>query len=107
MSTSQLQLLQLQVLLKLNNSKTSSQNSDILIKIMYFIDSWELVRYVPQGSTWHPATDQLNGTQAYGTFGDLSQAFSKTWTTNFNEVRLIFCIIVSRDSDLTTSVVRP
>ena len=65
---------------------------------MDFIDSWELVRYVPQGSTWHPATDQLNGTQVYGTFGDFSQAFSMDWSsTNFNEVRLMFCILVFKD----------
>ena len=58
---------------------------------MYFyIDSWELVRYVPQGLYWHPATDHLKGNQEYGTFGDLSQAFSKDWSSqNFKKVRVL------------------
>ena len=28
---------------------------------------WELVRHVPAGSKWHKATDQLRGTEVYGT----------------------------------------
>jgi hypothetical protein len=37
---------------------------------------WALVRRVKQGTTWHPATDNLAGTQAhYGTYGsDTSDA---------------------------------
>ncbi len=37
---------------------------------------WALVRRVKQGATWHPATDNLAGTQAhYGTYGsDTSDA---------------------------------
>ena len=58
-------------------------------KIFLLLDSWELVRYVPQGLYWHPATDHLNGTHQYGTFGDLSQAFSQDWSfRNFKEVRI-------------------
>jgi hypothetical protein len=30
---------------------------------------WALVRRVKQGSTWHPATDDLAGTDVYGTYG--------------------------------------
>ncbi len=30
---------------------------------------WALVRRVKQGSTWHPATDNLAGTDTYGTPG--------------------------------------
>ncbi len=30
---------------------------------------WALVRRVKQGSTWHPATDNLAGTEYYGTAG--------------------------------------
>ncbi len=29
---------------------------------------WALVRRVEQGSNWHPATDNLRGTDSYGTF---------------------------------------
>ena len=31
-------------------------------------DNWELVRRVKAGNSWHPATDQLRGTDVYGTF---------------------------------------
>ena len=27
---------------------------------------WTLVRHVPAGNTWHKATDQLRGTDVYG-----------------------------------------
>jgi hypothetical protein len=43
--------------------------------------SWALVRRVRQGSSWHPATDNLAGTHAaYGTYG------SPTDETTFNVV---------------------
>ncbi len=43
--------------------------------------SWALVRRVKQGSSWHPATDNLAGTHtAYGTYG------SPTDETTFNVV---------------------
>jgi hypothetical protein len=29
---------------------------------------WSLVRRVQAGTTWHPATDHLQGTDVYGTF---------------------------------------
>jgi hypothetical protein len=29
---------------------------------------WALVRRVKQGTTWHPATDDLKGTAAYGSY---------------------------------------
>jgi hypothetical protein len=31
-------------------------------------DTWKLVRRVQAGSQWHPATDRLSGTQAYGRY---------------------------------------
>ena len=36
---------------------------------------WRHVRHVPGGDTWHPATDQMRGTEVYGVNGD-DQAFS-------------------------------
>jgi hypothetical protein len=30
---------------------------------------WALVRRVAQGTTWHPATDDLRGTHQYGIYG--------------------------------------
>ena len=40
-----------------------------------------LVRRVKQGKTWHPATDDLKGTHAYGTYGTPSSdsTFSIAW----------------------------
>ena len=43
--------------------------------------SWKLVRHVPQGATWHPASDSLKGVDEYGDENDPSQAFSKRWDT--------------------------
>jgi hypothetical protein len=53
----------------------------------YFCDDsfegggWVLVRRVKQGSTWHPATDNLRGTDVYGSYGTpLSDTtFSISW----------------------------
>ena len=38
--------------------------------------SWLLVRRVQQGSTWHPATDDLRGTDLYGIYGTSTSAAS-------------------------------
>ncbi len=40
-----------------------------------------LVRRVSQGSTWHPASDNLQGTDVYGTYGTpiSSTTFSVAW----------------------------
>jgi hypothetical protein len=44
--------------------------------------NWNLVRHVPAGNSWHPATDQLRGTDVYGApDGPLS---SHAWTTAFS-----------------------
>ena len=48
-------------------------------------DGWKLVRRVQAGPTWHPATDQLRGTAAYGTFVNDPQAaatFSVAFATD-------------------------
>ena len=39
------------------------------------------MRHVPQGSTWHPASDGPMGTENYGDENDPSQPFSKKWDT--------------------------
>jgi len=44
--------------------------------------NWNLVRHVPAGNAWHPATDQLRGTDVYGSpDGPLA---SSPWTTAFS-----------------------
>ncbi len=44
---------------------------------------WVLVRRVKQGQVWHEATDNLNGTQAYGVYGTPTSdwSFSLAWNT--------------------------
>jgi hypothetical protein len=46
---------------------------------------WILVRHVPAGATWHPATDLLVGTSVYG---DSSQGpkSSAAWSINFEDM---------------------
>ena len=55
-----------------------------------------LVRRVKQGATWHPANDDLRGTEVYGTYGtpNSDSTFSISWqglgtelllTTGMNE----------------------
>jgi hypothetical protein len=52
---------------------------------------WALVRRVKQGSEWHPATDNLAGTQpAYGNYGGptFDETFGRpysTWVTESTE----------------------
>ena len=41
--------------------------------------AWRHVRHVPAGPTWHPATDQLRGTDQYGDSGVSGQAWSLAW----------------------------
>ena len=46
---------------------------------------WELVRRVKSGNSWHPATDQLRGTDVYGTFvndGSVDSTFSIAFDIN-------------------------
>jgi hypothetical protein len=42
---------------------------------------WALVRRVKQGATWHPANDDLRGTEVYGTYGtpNSDSTFSIAW----------------------------
>ena len=49
--------------------------------------SWRLVRHVPEGNTWHTATDKLRGTDEYGDKDDSLQPFSIKWDTeDYNQV---------------------
>ena len=43
------------------------------------VHDWKLVRSVPEGTTWHPATDGLQGSDVYGDETDLTQTFSKKY----------------------------
>ena len=55
---------------------------------------WLLVRRVKQGTTWHPATDNLYGNDVYGTYGNatsdasFSIAFAK-WVQQTTEFLFI------------------
>jgi len=52
---------------------------------------WKLVRYVPTGNTFHPATDNLAGTDVYGNPRDMSKAWSVSFsTTNRNRLQFLF-----------------
>jgi len=44
---------------------------------------WQLVRHVPAGTRWHPATDRLLGTHAYGKAGTELSAHS--WSIRFDK----------------------
>jgi len=44
---------------------------------------WTLVRYVPRGNVFHPATDNLAGKDVYGDPRDMSRA----WSVSFNPIR--------------------
>jgi glutathionyl-hydroquinone reductase len=47
---------------------------------------WKLVRHVPKGNKWHPATDLLAGTQAYGDPKNMDKAWSDKFdNSKFNE----------------------
>ena len=46
------------------------------------IYDWRLVRYAPQRSTWHDASDLLRGTHSYGTSFNTGNAWSITWAWN-------------------------
>ena len=49
----------------------------IIMTCVYASCGWKLKRYLPKDSTsWHPATDQLTGTDVYGTEGDNTMAWA-------------------------------
>jgi hypothetical protein len=62
-----------------------------------------LVRRVKQGSTWHPATDNLRGTDVYGTYGTpLSDTtFSIAWQVWGTELLLTTGAMIKTSSQRT------
>ena len=46
---------------------------------------WTLVRRVKKGTAWHPATDNLAGTDEYGTLGH--ETSDETFSIRFNETK--------------------
>ena len=49
-------------------------------------EGWSLVRHAPDdGTTWHPATDQLAGTHIYGNPKSGSFNHGGYWSVNFEE----------------------
>lgn len=49
---------------------------------------WKLVRHVPAGNSWHPAQDQMTGSEAYGTYVTDNQGYptmtSPAFSLKFN-----------------------
>ena len=55
---------------------------------------WVKVRHVPSGDTWHPATDQLLGTDSYGTPYDDTNA----WTIPFSDLEYDQFLFITGDA---------
>ncbi len=77
------------VYIRKNSQKVAADKAVCTAAAAKWGDGWKLVRRVQAGSSWHPATDQLRGTAAYGTFVNDPQAaatFSVAFATDdFNE----------------------
>jgi hypothetical protein len=66
------------------------------------------VRRVRQGKTWHPATDDLRGTEVYGSYGPPSSdsTFSVAWQGLGTELLLTtgtsvhLCVVLDNQSQL-------
>ena len=55
---------------------------NIFVETKTNVSGWRLVRYLPPtASAWHPATDDLAGTDVYGTANDNSNAWSVEFGT--------------------------
>lgn len=54
---------------------------------------WKHVRHVPQGSNWHPATDDLMGTASYGSH----LVETAPWTVPFSHVPFVEFLFVTGD----------
>ncbi len=51
-------------------------------------DQWRLVRRVRAGNSWHPATDNLKGSDDYGVFVNditIDATFSRPFSDDFHE----------------------
>ena len=66
----------------LDNDLNKSYNINILIDIKTEVSGWRLVRYlVDNSSNWHQSTDNLQGTEVYGTAYDMNN----NWSILFGE----------------------
>ena len=67
--------------------------------------NWELVRRVKPGTQWHPSTDNLQGTDVYGTFAN-DDTVDSTFSIAFNieEVQDFLFITGDRQKWLVASV---
>lgn len=61
-------------------------------------DGWKLVRRVKAGGTWHPSTDQLVGTDDYGTFLNDPQADS-TFSRRFDHEQFDQFLFITGDCE--------
>ena len=53
------------------------------------VTPWKLVRHVPEGNEWHPATDYLGGSDIYGDQAQMEKPFSVKFDhENFTQVSL-------------------
>ena len=59
---------------------------------------WTLVRRVKKGTTWHPATDFLTGTDEYGTLGH--ETSDETFSIRFNETKFNQFLFATGDHQL-------
>jgi len=59
-------------------------------------DHWKLVRRVKAGSTWHPATDQFEGTDVYGDY-DPNHESDSTFSIAFSEMGCERFLVASGD----------
>ena len=56
---------------------------------------WQLVRHVPAGTVWHKATDQLTGTDSYGT--PCGPTCRHEWSVRFLNIRFNQFLIITGD----------
>jgi len=64
----------------LEKSQVTDNHSDIRRNLVADTAGWKKVRHVQAGYKWHPATDQLAGTDVYGTHGG-----NNNWSINFEQ----------------------
>ena len=56
---------------------------------------WTLVRHVPRGNKWHKATDQLRGTDEYGT--PCGATCNQDWSIKFDNTKFNQFLFVTGD----------
>ena len=58
---------------------------------------WYLVRRVPPGQHWHPANDELAGTEVYGTASTDPLGTDPAWSLPFGQLRWGEMMVASGD----------